>query len=158
MKFSETQKFNIPWVKWLLIVILTGLICLFIYTIVSKTPFGPLIIGSGIILILLILLLLTKSNFRTIYTDECISYQFYPFNLKYKEIKVIDIKTLYQKTIDPIGEFGGYGIRFKKNTKAYILSNKTIYIELKNSKTIVLSIADNEKIQNYINYIKINLT
>jgi len=61
------------------------------------------------------------------------------FPLTHQEIPFKDIVSCEVRTYSPIREFGGWGIRYGRGTKAYNVSgNRGIQLELSNGKRVLI--------------------
>jgi hypothetical protein len=104
----------------------------------------------NISILFLILLFIIFKVFRldTKYNNNGISYRFFPWHFKDKVIKWTDIESVTFKSIRPLRDFGGYGIRFRYNTWAYIVKgNQAIEIKCKNkAHLILLGIQNKERV------------
>jgi len=133
--YSETQMFS-RW--WLLVIFAAALLpTIFIYIGISdKTPrniFGPALIGP-----VLVALLIGFSNLKTELRPEGLSYNFFPFHLRWHFIPIEDIEKIYVRKYSPLGEYGGWGIRgFAKNRAFNVKGSMGIQLELRNGKRIL---------------------
>lgn len=151
MQVRETQHFKLAFVNVILVILFVGLSALLIYAVSQHIPNAPWIIGGGLLLVLLLYLFFAYATLYTEFTETHIAYRFSPFQSRNSVIEIGDISGVTVDSIDPIGEFGGYGIRKKSGTIAYILSPKTVTITRRNGHKIVLSIKDEEKLREYTN-------
>ena len=91
-----------------------------------------LIIGLG----LPVLFWFMKLKLRV--SPEGLHYQFFPIHIKERLISFKDIKNYKARTYSPIKEFGGWGIRFGFESKAYTGSgNKGLQIELTTGRKVL---------------------
>jgi hypothetical protein len=147
--FSEKQKFDQTWLIALLVVttILPIAINLAFFVLPYETfdSMGSLVtmideliyfvlLGSFTILILFVFKLETYIDQTGLY------YRLYPLNRKYHHKTKHDIVEYTSKEYRPIGEFGGWGIRYgNKRTKAYTTSGKKgIFFKLKDGKNLLI--------------------
>ena len=71
-------------------------------------------------------------------SSEGLHYQFFPIHIKERLIPFEDIKSYKARTYSPIKEFGGWGIRFGFESKAYNVSgDKGLQIELTNGRKVL---------------------
>src|SRR4051812_15810876 len=108
-EYYETQRFTQAWVR----IILVG--CLLLGIIVSgilvySTRNGvlallPVVICSAIFALMRSIKMVVDIN------EETISYQFFPFQLKKRVIQKGEISQLSIDKYDPLGDYGGWGIR-----------------------------------------------
>lgn len=89
-------------------------------------------------LFLLVLLLFRLAVLKITITEQGISYKFFPFHFKFHEIKYNLIDSYELITYNPIRDYGGWGIRFGKNGKAYNVSgNQGLLLKLKTGKSVL---------------------
>jgi hypothetical protein len=75
---------------------------------------------------------------RTFVTKEGLHYQFFPFHLKEHLIKLDEIEKIEALQYKPLGDYGGWGIRYGFKGKAYNVSgNKGVKVHLTNKKNIL---------------------
>ena len=75
---------------------------------------------------------------RTFVTKEGLHYQFFPFHLKKHLIKLDEIEKIEAFQYKPLGDYGGWGIRYGFKGKAYNVSgNKGVKVHLTNKKNIL---------------------
>lgn len=81
---------------------------------------------------------------KTRIDEEGIHYQFFPFHFSLKTIKWSEIRKAYFRVYDPIGEYGGWGLKggvfwkSSKGTAVNIAGDKGIQLELKNGKKLLI--------------------
>lgn len=142
--FTETQRFR----QWWLIVILVvvNLIAISALYFSLQEPIANdqlttaeiiLVIGAGPLLSI-ILILIPKLETRI--QEDGIYIKFFPFHWSYKIYKWSDISKAYVRQYNPLGEYGGWGIRFGfGNGKAYNVSGNTgLQLELHNGKKVLI--------------------
>jgi hypothetical protein len=110
--FIESQRFKQPWL-W---AILLGADVLVLYTVLTKVWSGQstgLILAAFVPLVILILVnvLFAMLRLETVIKQDGIAVWFYPFHLKYKHYPWSKIAQAYVREYNPIGEYGGWGIR-----------------------------------------------
>lgn len=139
--FQEEQKFTQGWVIKLLFFIL-GLVGVAIITrllrngsnhddMVALVVSGVIVSGLGYLIVIARLL--------TYFTEKGIRYQFFPFHFKTKIIRWEAVEKVYVRKYRPIMEYGGWGIRYGLNGKAYnIAGNYGIQLELKGGKKLLI--------------------
>ena len=127
--FEEKQKFT-QW--WLWVILLS-------FPIISVGPFDDNEINLYHILIgLAIPLLFYLFELRIKVNKEGLHYQFFPFHFKLYTIKLDEIEKFEALQYRPIGDYGGWGIRYGFKGKAYYISgNKGVKIYLKNGRNIL---------------------
>src|SRR5690606_28434877 len=104
-------------------------------------------------LILPLGLLLCFGTLKVQISPERIKYSMFPF--VDRELPWSEIENYEVDSISPLGDFGGWGIRYsRKYGWSYIRdTNYVIAIKKKNRKKISLSINDREKLLAYLNSI-----
>jgi hypothetical protein len=80
-----------------------------------------------------------------------IHYQFLPFHFKAHTIPWDEIQLAEVCSYKPLREFGGWGIKYGYNSKAFTISgNEGICITLKNKKIILIGTKESERAANAI--------
>jgi hypothetical protein len=143
--FREVQRFR-QWWLWLVIIIGPLTIWYSSYRRLilgehygkKQTPDGLvvplwLLIGIGLPLLFYSARLITEVRTDGIYI------RFFPFHLSFLRFAFDSIKACEARTYSPIGEYGGWGIRYSWNGKAYNVSgNQGVQLELNNGKRILI--------------------
>ena len=141
--FTEKQRFNQTWL-W----ILMGVIIIMpMYDIVTQLvkdiqgvkPDGFRSINYVQVLIFLIPLFMWVSKLETRITNTGIDARFFPFHRKNRHFAWDDIDSAVVRTYSPLGEYGGWGLRWGSSGKAYNVSGEEgIQLVLKNGKKLLI--------------------
>ena len=144
--FAENQKFK----QWWLWLILLGLNGVFIFGMVNQLyynkPFGDkptndsgLITGFVIVLLLTILFYFFK--LQTLIKTDGIYVRFFPIYIAYKKYSWYTLIKSYVRKYSPIGEYGGWGIRFgfyKSGNALNISGNYGLQLEILNKTKLLI--------------------
>ena len=153
--FKERQKFR-QWWLWAILVLASTFTIWPMY-IANKNLAMPVmlpIVGFT----LLMLLLFYVMELRTMVKEDGIYYQFFPIHFKYKQVKWEDLKDFHVRKYSPIGEYGGWGIRFGFNGKAYNVSGDMgLQLEFKSGKKLLLGTQKSGELDTVIEDIKLDL-
>ncbi|UCE40428.1 MAG: hypothetical protein JSV17_13330 [Candidatus Aminicenantes bacterium] len=143
--FTEVQRFRLWWV-WILVLFVSGIAWYgAIHQIVLKKPFGNnpapdavmimiwAIFGLFFPILFYSLKLVTEVRYDGLYV------RFFPLQFHSHKISYGDIKNYEVRTYSAIKEYGGYGIRYGTNGKAYnVYGNKGIQIEFQDGKRLLV--------------------
>ena len=134
--FAEKQRFN-QWWLWLILLIGNGVAVLNIYKRHDLShgiaPWIPIAITA------LVTILIVSSQLNTRITQSGIYVRFYPFHRKFRFYPWDAIQKLYLRKYSPIGEYGGFGIRYSGNGTAFNTSgNMGLQLELQNNKRLLI--------------------
>ena len=127
--FEEKQKFN-QWWLWVI---------LLVFPLLSIMPFNGDGINYNYVLIgITIPLMFYFFELKTFVTKEGLHYQFFPFHFKKHLIKLDEIEKIEALQYSPLGDYGGWGIRYGFKGKAYNVSgNKGVKVHLTNERNIL---------------------
>ncbi|WP_299012728.1 hypothetical protein [uncultured Polaribacter sp.] len=139
--FKEEQRFTQIW----LLVIMGFSVVAPLYLIIREyNAMSTLAFGLTIFGVLLSFGLIFLFKLKTRIDEKGIHYQFFPFHLKYKTIKWNEIEKAYVRIYDPIGDYGGWGIKGgalwnKAKGKCVNVSGDIgLQLELKNGKKLLI--------------------
>lgn len=142
--FTEVQRFKQWWI-WLLI---GGLNCFFIFMayqqVVMKVVMGDRPMSNiGLLCAVAVLLIFTVFFFRlklTTHIDPVGVYvKFSLFQRRFHRYCWEEIERPYVRAYKPLAEYGGWGIRYGFNGKAYNVSgNQGLQLELKDGKKVLI--------------------
>ncbi len=128
--FTEVQRFRQWWVL-LLVLFVSGIAWYgFIQQIVLKKPFGnnpapdAVMIMIWVIFGVLFPIFFYSLKLVTDVRNDGLYIRFFPLQFHSKKISFEEIKTYEIRTYSALKEYGGYGIRYGKNGKAYNISGK----------------------------------
>ena len=163
--FYEEQQFRQAWV-WIIIIFPTIFLW---YIAIQELIFGNLVgnsntskemifvfwLGFGVLLPLFFYKLKLITNVR----KDGVYVRFAPFHFSFKKIQLDNLKRYYVRTYNPIGEYGGWGIKYGKMGKAYNVSgNRGVQLEFTNRKGLLIGSQKPEQLNSAIeNYLK-NIT
>ncbi len=144
--FTEKQTFARIW--FFLILGITALHLLIAVLSAKTTPWFLLFASIPIA----VALLLYFASLQVSVNKEGIEYKFPPFIFKTKTIYWNDVESHEIRTYDPIGEFGGWGIRnSRRNGKAYSCSGyEGLQLVLTNGKKILIGIRDVKRLNAFL--------
>ena len=141
--FKEEQRFNQLWLIVLLLVSIMVPIAIIISEYIenpSSFSISELISIIGVMILASGIIFLFKLNTRI--DEKGIHYKFFPLHWSFKTINWSQIDNAYVKTYNPIGEYGGWGLRGgffwnKSKGKAINVSGDVgIQIKLKSGKKL----------------------
>jgi len=94
---------------------------------------------AGITINVLVTIILIFAKLQTRLSESALYMRFFPFHFSYRKIDFDTIATVYARSYQPLGEFGGWGIRWTPCGRAYNVSgNQGVQLELKNGKRILI--------------------
>lgn len=141
--FSESQRFK-QWWLWLILIVVTFLPFFGLYHELQKAePFTDKATNTGFILSLLVILPVTAlfifMRLETQITQTGIAAKFYPIHFKFRQFYWSEIDEIYVRKYSPISEFGGWGLRYGLDGKAYNISgNQGIQLVFKDGKKLLI--------------------
>lgn len=143
--FREVQRFR-QWWLWLIVLSAPG-VCVYalIQQMVFDEPFGDEPVSdAGLIVItiafgLTLPLLFYVINLTTEVRRDGLYVRYFPFHPRFHRIAFDTISRYEARTYSPLKEFGGWGIRWGKASKAYNVSgNHGVQLEFKNGKKLLI--------------------
>lgn len=145
--FREDQRFAQPWVIVTEILSLAITAALAIFIVVTKKA-EPVFAAIPLLVVMAIVILFWLISLQVSITHDKISYRFRPFQLKWTNIPKETIRQTSIVTYDPIGEYGGWGIRYGKGGKAYTVKGHSgISINLVNGKHLLIGTSNPKEAQ-----------
>lgn len=116
--FYEKQKFNQKWLWTIIILANTAGIYAFYQEYQKGNLAIEFFIGHCIFIVTFILLFYFMSLETTV-TREAITITYFPFHLKKRIYPFTEIKHLEVVKYNPIGDYGGWGVRLSSKGKAF---------------------------------------
>ena len=164
MTYTETQRFTQPWL-WILVtgssLIPAGIFGFGFYRqIIKGIPFGNhpmsdrgMIIAFAAMLLFSLLLILLFATVRLItrFVATGVSFRYIPFHWKFRTIPWTEIERWELVTYNPIGDYGGWGIRYGNAGRAYNVSgNKGLKLYLRNKKPLLIGTRHEEELRGFL--------
>ena len=146
--FSEKQRFK-QWWLWLLIIVINAVA---IWKAVRSFHENDAAAGNTGVIVSIVVSLLLLALFLLFRLDTQIRHsgiyvRFFPLHAKYKFYSWSTISRLYVRKYAPLKEFGGWGVRYGSNGKAYNISgNDGLQIELANGKQLLIGTGKPEEL------------
>lgn len=154
--FSETQRFTQWWI-WTIFIVTNGILLAGCYIqLVLGKPFGDKPMSdTGLILITTSLLpgtlLFFLTNFKTEITKDAVYFKYFPFHFGKRSYGLKDIADAKVISYHPLQDYGGWGIRYGKNGKAFnVKGNKGLFITFKDGKKRLLGTQKPDELQRVI--------
>jgi hypothetical protein len=151
--FTETQRFR-QWWLWLLILGCNIIVICLIWSISNDGSAGKNLSGTERILVSLIgpvvsILVLLIPKLETRIQDDGIYVKFFPFHLSFRHYKGNDISKAYVRKYSPLGDYGGWGIRFGfGNGKAFNVSgNMGLQLQFNNERRLLIGTNKPEELE-----------
>ena len=148
--FHEEQRFGL-WIRLLVIIAALGSIglafCAKTLDEVFTSPQIILVIFTGLLLPVFIAIFFCMIKLQTQVCSDGLYVRFFPIHIRFKKFNSENIDQYYVRTYRPLMEYGGWGIRFGKNGKAYnIRGRQGLQLVLKNNKKLLIGSGEPEKI------------
>ena len=152
--FKEEQYFRQPWL-WIVILFFPGFSLYGIYEqVILGNPIGdkPLsdegVISFSILVGLGLPVLFWFMKLKLRVSQQGLHYQFFPVHFKERLIPFEDISRYKARTYSPLKEFGGWGIRFGFESKAYnVKGDKGLQLELTNGRKVLFGTQDHKGLE-----------
>ena len=141
--FSEKQRFKQWWI-WLILLAVIFIPIFGLYHEMQKPePFADPAVNTGLILSLIITIPVTAlflfMKLETQINEDGIAVKFIPLHSKFRQFNWNEIEQISVRKYIPLGEFGGWGLRYGLQGKAYnIAGNQGIQIIFKNGKRLLV--------------------
>jgi hypothetical protein len=143
--YRETQHFRQLWL-WVLVLFIS---LLSLYGLVQQlflgTPLGnnpapdTVLVIIAVVFGLMLPVFLYKTNLTTEVHSDGLYIRFFPFHLSFHRIALEDIKEFEARTYRPLRDYGGWGIRYGRQGKAYNVSgNRGVQLVLSDGKQLLI--------------------
>ena len=151
--YREAQYFRQLWL-WV-IVLFISLLSIYglIQQVILGIPFGnnpapdAVLVIIAVIFGLILPLFLYKTNLTVEVHSDGLYIRFFPFHLSFHKLASEDIEGVEVRTYRPIREYGGWGIRYGRNGKAYNVSgNRGVQLHLSEGKQLLIGSQKSEEL------------
>ena len=145
--FKEIQKFDSLW--FFVILAMVSVVNYFIYVQGREAELTSIVVSYGAVVIAGLIFVFFR--LQTEIDSFNVKFRFFPFHIHWQEIPWSDITHAEVRTYRPIMEYGGWGLRFGKNGKAYTTKGKTgLQLTLKNGKKILIGTQKQEELKYFL--------
>jgi hypothetical protein len=138
--FSEKQRFS-QWWLWLLLFVVDAFVLFHIYKQVSDNIQRNVEPWIAFGIVFAITILIYSIRLETRITKDGIYVRFFPFHLKFQYYSWPSMSKAFVRKYRPIGEYGGWGIRFSinGNGRAFNVSgNIGLQLDFLNNKRLLI--------------------
>jgi hypothetical protein len=151
--YKETQSYRGTWIIYLIILIeLPTIILLLTFYLLAedKAEMGvALTIVAGTMA--LIFLFIFNLRLETRIDQNGISFKYFPFIRSWRKYPKESIKTITVINYSPITDFGGWGLKGNKTTKAYsITGNQGLLFDVGENKKIMIGTMKAKGLEEYL--------
>lgn len=145
--YRETQKFN-QWWMWVMNLVVMG-IMVFAGWMEYKSTGDLLTTYLGIMIGMLMIGMIAAVSLKTTITDDGIEVRFWPFMRR--RIFRSEIVEARVRKYSPIGEYGGWGIKYGKSGKCYnTQGDMGLQLRLKDGKKVLIGTQRPEELAEFI--------
>jgi hypothetical protein len=139
------QRFRQPWL-WLLIAGIFGVtVWGFVQQIILGRPFGQNPAPDTVMMIIAFVfglalpVLFLAANLTTEVRSDGLYVRFFPFHLSFRQIRAERLAKYEVQTYRPTKDYGGWGIRYGRGSKAYNVSgNRGVMLELSDGQRLLV--------------------
>ncbi len=143
--YREVQRFRQPWL-WLLIAGIFGVtVWAFVQQIVQGRPFGQNPAPDTVMMIIALVFgvafpgLFCVAKLTTEVRSDGLYYRFFPFHIRFRMVTAESLVSYEVQTYRPIRDYGGWGIRYGRGSKAYNVSgNRGVMLELSDGQRLLI--------------------
>lgn len=140
ISFSEDQRFRQIWLRSTIMIPILVPLFVLIYRVINDRPVPDLfVLVFAITFGIALFILFSLVELRTRVTQGAIYIKFFPFHIRWLRFSIQEIASFSNVTYNPITEYGGWGIRFGLNGKAYNVSGISgVRLFFKDGKKILI--------------------
>lgn len=142
--FREVQQFNRR-LRWslMLLMLVTAAITLVAVAATTRDSFEPMAllfpIACGVFIPLGLALLAWTARLETEIRPEGLFVRYFPFHVRWRQFRLQELSEFYARQYRPIREYGGWGIRYGRNGRAYNVSgNEGVQLIFTNGRRLLI--------------------
>lgn len=157
--FREQQTFRQTWIWLLLLGALGALTWGVIQQVILGDPWGDnpapdwvLLLTWGLMVLLNWMMAVARLEVRI--STERIRFRFYPFHRRRREIFWEEVEAAAPRTYSPIREYGGWGLRWGRNGKAFNVAGRHgLQLELTEGRRLLIGTQKPEELEEAMAYL-----
>jgi hypothetical protein len=147
--FREVQRFRQTWPLVAMGISATIAVCgigvvAFVSTMSQKPakapdPISLLACVLGVLLFVSVLVLMRVCNLCVEVRETGLFIRYFPFHLSFHRIQIEDVKSFQAVTYRPLREYGGWGIKYRRKSKAYSVSgDRGVKLEFQSGRSLLI--------------------
>lgn len=151
--FKEEQNYRGTWIMYLILLFELPTVVLLIvlyFKADDKTEIG---MGLTFVMITLVLILVFISSLKleTRIDDLGVSFRYFPFIRSWRKIEKNNILSINVINYSPLTDYGGWGLKGNKTTKAYsILGTEGVLIDTGEKKKIMIGTSKAKELRSFL--------
>ncbi len=142
MDYSEIQRFRSPKLWAILLTVWISVFGAFAFVVnrqLAQDNDLKVSLGLAFVLLTALIVLFAKARLSTQIDKRYIRYKFYPLHKSYRKITLKSVTKCELVTYHPVSQYGGWGIRPRKNGKVFSISgNRGLQIVLRTGERILI--------------------
>tara|TARA_R110002020_G_scaffold287003_2_gene502492 strand:- start:4859 stop:5347 length:489 start_codon:yes stop_codon:yes gene_type:complete len=139
--FKESQSYLGTWIMYVIILTEVPVIILMIVLYATTDDKQEMAIALGVVIgsLILVFILIFNLKLETRIDDKSISFRYTPFIGKWRSFQKETIKSYKVINYSPITDYGGWGFKGNKTTKAYsVLGDHGLLVDVGEKKKILI--------------------
>lgn len=152
--FKEEQTYQGTWLMYLILILeLPTLIVVSIVVWTSEEDqlTATLVTTAFILVMLLTFGLIMSLKLSTRIDEEGIKFKYFPFINQWRVYPQKEIKSAQVVAYSPVSDFGGWGIKGNRTTKAYsILGDQALLVDLGEKKKIMIGTQKSKELKSFL--------
>ena len=139
--FKESQSYLGTWIMYVIILTEVPVIILMIVLYATTDDKQEMAIALGVVIgsLILVFILIFNLKLETRIDDKSISFRYTPFIRKWRSFQKETIKSYKVINYSPITDYGGWGFKGNKTTKAYsVLGDHGLLVDVGEKKKILI--------------------
>jgi hypothetical protein len=152
--YKEEQSYRGTWLMYLLLMIeipTISLVSFIIWRTEKDSNTALLSIGLLILILSMVFFFLMSLKLETRIDSYGVKFKFFPFINQWRTLSKGDIKTIGVINYSPLTDYGGWGLKGNRTTKAYsILGDQGILIDIGQKKKILIGTQKGSELKSYL--------
>ncbi|REG90513.1 hypothetical protein [Algoriphagus antarcticus] len=151
--FKESQTYIGSWVMYFIILAEVPILILLTVLYANSDDKQEMAIALGVILgtMILVFILIFNLKLETRIDDNSISFRYFPFIRKWRQFPKDTIKSYKVIKYSPITDYGGWGFKGNKTTKAYsVLGDEGLLMDLGKKKKLLIGTMKSKELTDFM--------